>query len=101
MVPVSPANPEILIGKKLIRNIEADYIITKKILNNNLMKDIKISVISPVYKAKKIVPKLVKEITNSVSSITKEYEIILVEDGCPQNSWESINRKQRLKYQRD
>ena len=39
------------------------------------MKDIKISVISPVYKAKKIVPKLVKEITNSVSLLTKNMKL--------------------------
>jgi len=55
------------------------------------MKNVKISVITPVYKAKKIVPVLVKKISSSVSSITDDYEIILVDDGCPQNSWSAIS----------
>lgn len=57
------------------------------------MKNVKISVISPVYKAKKIVPVLLKKISSSVSSITDDYEIILVEDGCPQNSWAAISEE--------
>ena len=51
---------------------------------------IEISIISPVYKAGNIVDKLVEEIIKSVSEITSNYEIILVEDGSPDNSWEKI-----------
>lgn len=50
----------------------------------------KISIVSPVYKASKIIPTLVKRIEDSVSKITSDYEIILVEDCGPDNSWEII-----------
>jgi polyisoprenyl-phosphate glycosyltransferase len=49
-----------------------------------------ISVISPVYKAEKIVDELVKRLTNTLSSITNDYEIILIEDGSPDLSWLKI-----------
>lgn len=49
-----------------------------------------ISVVSPVYKAGKIVPELIRRITEEVSLITTDFEIILVEDGSPDNSWEMI-----------
>jgi len=40
----------------------------------------KLSIISPVYKAEKIIDELVNRIIQSVSHITDDYEIILVED---------------------
>ncbi len=49
-----------------------------------------ISIISPVYLAEKIVDDLVHEIIENVSKITPDFEIILVEDGSPDNSWEKI-----------
>jgi polyisoprenyl-phosphate glycosyltransferase len=49
-----------------------------------------LSIVSPVYRAEKIVDKLVEEIHASVKTITDDYEIILVEDGSPDNSWEKI-----------
>lgn len=52
--------------------------------------NIHISVISPVYRAEKIVDELVKEIVLYVSLITQNFEIILVEDGGPDDSWEKI-----------
>lgn len=48
------------------------------------------SIISPVYKADGIVDELVTRIKKSVETITIDYEIILVEDGSPDNSWNSI-----------
>jgi len=51
---------------------------------------LKFSIVSPVYKAKTIIPELVRRIVESVSKITDDFEVILVEDGCPQNSWEAI-----------
>lgn len=51
---------------------------------------IKMSVISPVYGAASLLPELVKRIHNTVSKITDDYEIILVEDNSPDNSWEII-----------
>lgn len=50
----------------------------------------KISVVSPVYRAEMLVDKLVERISEEVSKITPDYEIILVEDGGPDNSWEKI-----------
>jgi glycosyltransferase involved in cell wall biosynthesis len=49
-----------------------------------------ISIVSPVYKAEKIIPLLVERIENAVSKITSDYEIILVEDGGPDDSWSVI-----------
>lgn len=60
-----------------------------------------ISIVSPVYGAEKIVDKLVERISEEVSKITESFEIILVEDGSPDNSWEAIERNcakdQRIK----
>ena len=50
----------------------------------------KLSVVSPVYKAGNIIDELIKRIENAVSPITADYEIILVEDCGGDNSWEKI-----------
>ncbi len=55
-------------------------------MHNNIY----ISVVSPVYKAEKIIDSLVERITAAVSKITDNYEIILVEDCGPDNSWQKI-----------
>ncbi|MDR2423216.1 MAG: glycosyltransferase family 2 protein [Prevotellaceae bacterium] len=49
-----------------------------------------ISIVSPVYRAEKIVPELVKQIIENVSKITDNFEIILVNDASPDNSWHTI-----------
>jgi dolichol-phosphate mannosyltransferase len=50
----------------------------------------RLSIVSPVYKAEKIIPILVERIEKSVGKITADYEIILVEDGGPDHSWSVI-----------
>jgi dolichol-phosphate mannosyltransferase len=55
-----------------------------------MSEQIKISIVSPVYRAENIVDKLVERIVNTVSKITDSYEIILVEDCGPDNSWNKI-----------
>ncbi len=50
----------------------------------------KISVVSPVYKAEKIVDELVKRLTEVLRELSSEYEIILVEDCGGDRSWERI-----------
>lgn len=50
----------------------------------------KISVVIPVYGCKAALPELYKRLKASLSEITEDYEIILVNDNCPQNSWETI-----------
>lgn len=49
-----------------------------------------LSIVSPVYNAEKIIPLLVERIEKSISKITAEYEIILVEDGGSDCSWSVI-----------
>lgn len=55
-----------------------------------------ISIVSPVYKAEKIIPELVRRIKESVSKITPQYEIILVDDCGPDNSWQVIKELHKL-----
>ncbi len=53
-------------------------------------QQVEISIVSPVYKAETIINNLVERIVGAVSKITDNYEIILVEDCGPDNSWEVI-----------
>ena len=55
--------------------------------------NIKISIVSPVYRAENIVPELVKQIAKNVETITSNYEIILVNDSSPDNSWLAIEKE--------
>lgn len=49
-----------------------------------------ISIISPVYRAENILPLLVSEIDAVMSRIGEQYEIILVDDRSPDNSWTAM-----------
>ena len=49
-----------------------------------------ISIVSPVYKGEKMVAELVRRNVESVGALTDDYEIILVNDASPDNSWEEI-----------
>ena len=51
-----------------------------------------ISVVIPVYGCKAALPELHRRLTESLQKITEDYEIILVNDACPQNSWEEIEK---------
>lgn len=51
---------------------------------------VKISIVSPVYKAEELIEQLVERISSTVEKITSDYEIILVDDRSPDNSWEKI-----------
>lgn len=46
-----------------------------------------ISIISPIYKGEPFLEELVARIELSVKDITTDYEIILVNDSSPDNSW--------------
>lgn len=50
----------------------------------------KLSVISPIYKGEKMLDELVSRIEASVETFTKDYEIILVNDCSPDESWAKI-----------
>lgn len=49
-----------------------------------------ISIVSPVYLAEKVLPELIQRLEAVLVSVTDEFEIILVEDCSPDNSWKVI-----------
>jgi len=49
-----------------------------------------ISVVSPVYRAETIVPILVEQLKVNLSEISNDFEILLVEDDGPDESWKAI-----------
>lgn len=51
-----------------------------------------ISVVVPVYGCKEALMELYERLTNSLQEITADFEIVLVNDCCPQNSWEVIEK---------
>ena len=51
-----------------------------------------ISIVSPVYRAEMIVGKLVSEIQKTVQAMDVTYEIILVDDRSPDNSWQEMKK---------
>lgn len=56
-------------------------------------KDIKISVVSPVYRGEKMVGELVRRNVEALRTITEDYEIILVNDASPDESWREIEKE--------
>ena len=53
---------------------------------------VEISVVIPVYGCRASLKELHRRLTESLAAITPDYEIILVNDACPQNSWEVIKQ---------
>ena len=51
----------------------------------------RISVVIPVYGCRAALPELHRRLTETLTQLTDDYEIILVNDSCPQNSWEVIS----------
>ena len=49
-----------------------------------------LSIVVPVYKGEALIEPLVVELNKRLPSFTKKYEIILVNDGSPDTSWEVI-----------
>ncbi|WP_340691620.1 glycosyltransferase family 2 protein [Hyphomonas sp.] len=54
------------------------------------MPNERVSFVSPVYKCRDCLIKLVEEIETVCAEIGVDYEVILVDDKCPQGSWETI-----------
>jgi dolichol-phosphate mannosyltransferase len=52
--------------------------------------DVVISIVSPVYQGEKLVPELVRRVSKEMIQNEYKYEIILVDDGSSDNSWEAI-----------
>lgn len=51
-----------------------------------------ISVVIPVYGCRAAIPELYDRLCKSLEKIVEDFEIILVDDCCPQNSWEEIEK---------
>lgn len=62
-------------------------------MSKNKLENIKLSIVSPVYRAEKMVSELVRRIVENVETITSDYEIILVNDSSPDNSWAEIEKE--------
>jgi dolichol-phosphate mannosyltransferase len=56
------------------------------------LNTIEISIISPVYQAENTIEELVNRISDTVKNFTLKFEIILVEDGSRDKSWEKIQK---------
>lgn len=59
----------------------------------------KISVVSPVYRGEKMVNELVRRCVEALNAITNDFEIILVNDASPDNSWLEIEKQCALNPQ--
>lgn len=58
----------------------------------NKAPEIELSIVSPVYLAERLVEELVEKLTVALQSLNISYEILLVEDGSPDRSWEKIEK---------
>ena len=55
-----------------------------------------ISIVSPVYKAEKILPKLIYELQIELNKLDVSYEIILVDDRSPDSSWQIMKEFSKI-----
>jgi dolichol-phosphate mannosyltransferase len=51
---------------------------------------VEISVVSPVYKCGDCVAELHRQLVSALEPLVSSFEIVLVNDGCPANSWEAV-----------
>ena len=58
---------------------------------------LELSVVVPVYNSQATIPVLLERLTQALGQLTPHYEIILVEDGGPDGSWQAIEQ-QRQRY---
>ena len=59
--------------------------------------ELELSVVVPVYNSQATIPLLLERLTQALGRLTPHYEIILVEDGGPDGSWQAIEQ-QRERY---
>ena len=55
-----------------------------------MTKNVKISIVSPVYRGEKMVSELVRRNVEALTGMGVDYEIILVNDASPDSSWQAI-----------
>ena len=51
-----------------------------------------VSLVFPLYKDKKTVEKMIHNSLNILKKVTRNYEIIAVDDGCPEKSGEIVKK---------
>ena len=49
-----------------------------------------LSIVAPVYRSEAIVPEFVRLVCAAASRVTDDFELLLVEDGSPDRSWDAI-----------
>lgn len=52
----------------------------------------KVSVVVPVYNSSDSIPQLTEEVAQVLSEVANQFELILVNDGSPDNSWQVISQ---------
>lgn len=61
-------------------------------MKKNKGETMDLSIVIPMYGCRAAVEELYRRLIESVSKITESFEIIMVNDSCPQNSWEIIEQ---------
>jgi glycosyltransferase involved in cell wall biosynthesis len=51
---------------------------------------VEISVVAPVYKCGDCIPELCRQLVATLDPLALSFEIILVNDGCPEDSWDAV-----------
>ena len=74
-------------------SITKSFILQGELKISIMQDNIHISVVSPVYRAENIVSELVKQLKEQLSPITGDFEIILINDASPDNSWVEIEKE--------
>jgi polyisoprenyl-phosphate glycosyltransferase len=74
-------------------SISKSFILQGELKISSMQDNIHISVVSPVYRAENIVSELVKQLKEQLSPITGDFEIILINDASPDNSWVEIEKE--------
>ena len=54
-----------------------------------------ISIVVPVYRGEALIESLVERLAKSLPAFSKKYEVLLVNDGSPDNSWDVIQKLAR------
>jgi len=59
--------------------------------NESFLSNMKLSIVSPVYHGEKMLDELVLRIHAAINPLTQDYDIVLVNDCSPDNSWAKIS----------
>jgi len=57
---------------------------------STLRRPVEISVVAPAYKCRECIPELHRQLVAVLEPLVPSFEIVLVDDGCPEDSWSAI-----------